>query len=403
MAASSGFLRTLKFVRYLPDYNWLPTVLTVHPRAYNQINNAMINQIPDEVRVLRSFCLDASRHLSIAGRYPSWIALPDRWNSWILSGVPAGLKTIRKGRISVIFSTFPIVTAVVIGSILKKITKLPWVVDFRDSMTEPHYPRDARTRRIWQRIERQAISNADRFLFTAPSTREMYLKRYPQLREADCIVIPNGYDEDDFKNLNYSSTGKTTNRPIRLLHLGLLYPKERDPRVFFDALSDLKKEGGISASRIQIDLRASGSEDYYEKLLQEKKINDIVNLLPSLPYPEALSEATKCDALMIFQDESCNHQIPAKAYEYLRLQKPIIALTSHLGDTAQLLKRAHGACIIDLKNHEEIVSKLPIFLSSVESRSYAIADPGFFTQFERRNLTSKLSQCLDALVNPLRA
>jgi len=400
-AGSSGVLRTLKFVRYLTDHGWHPTVLSVAPRVYDRRNSSLVSQIPDNVQVLRPFCLNTKKDLSVGRRYPGWLALPDRWISWVFSGVPAGLNAIRKRRISVLFSTYPIVTAIVIGLVLKKITKLPWVVDFRDSMTEPDYPRDKRTRRVRQWVERQAVAAADRILFTTTSTRKMYLERYTQLKEGNCIVIRNGYDEDDFSDVDFSGTKACPSRPLRLLHLGLLYPEERDPRVFFSVLSDLKKRGVISSSSVTIDLRASGSENYYTQMLKDKNIDDIVHLLPALPYHDALKDAANSDALMIFQDKSCDHQIPAKLYEYLRLRKPILALTSYSGDTAQLLKSSKGAWIMDLKNYEDIITNLPVFLASLESQSHPIASPDFVTQFERRSLTAELACCLDGLINPI--
>src|SRR5712692_2965690 len=62
---SSGLLRSLKFCRYLPETGWLPVVLTVHPRAYERVDNSQLGEIPPEVDVIRSFALDARRHLAL--------------------------------------------------------------------------------------------------------------------------------------------------------------------------------------------------------------------------------------------------------------------------------------------------------------------------------------------------
>lgn len=43
----SGILRTLKFSRYVTEYGWLPIVLTVNPRAYPQVGDDQIDEIPD--------------------------------------------------------------------------------------------------------------------------------------------------------------------------------------------------------------------------------------------------------------------------------------------------------------------------------------------------------------------
>src|SRR5271157_5779826 len=151
-AGSSGLLRSLKFCRYLPESGWLPTVLSVKPTAYERVDQNMLREIPPEVSIIRTCALDTRRHLALGNRYVSWMALPDRWASWCFSAVPSGLISIFRNRPDLIFTTFPIATAVLIGLILHRITGIPWVVDFRDSMTEDEYPRDVRTRKVYRWI-----------------------------------------------------------------------------------------------------------------------------------------------------------------------------------------------------------------------------------------------------------
>src|SRR5262249_42713536 len=113
-SGSSGLLRSLKYCRYLPETGWQPTVLSVNPIAYERTEQSLLREIPSEVSVIRAFALDTRRHLSIKGRYVKWMGLPDRWASWCLSAVPAGLFTIYRKRVEIIFTTFPIATAVLI-------------------------------------------------------------------------------------------------------------------------------------------------------------------------------------------------------------------------------------------------------------------------------------------------
>ena len=46
------------------------------------------------------------------------------------------------------------------------------------------------------------------------------------------------------------------------------------------------------------------------------------------------------DGLLVLQAANCNDQIPAKTYEYLRAQQPLLALTDPAGDTADVIRRA---------------------------------------------------------------
>ena len=397
--AGSGILRVLKFCRYLPEFGWQPVVLTANTRAYESLNNASLGDIPPNTQVSRAFALDTQRHLSIKGRYTRWMALPDRWASWLPGAILKGLTLIRKNRADVIITTYPIASAVLIGFLLHEFTGKPWVVDFRDSMTEEEYPRDPLTRRVSRWIERKAIKHASLLTFTARSTLKMYRERYPSLLPEKCQVISNGYDEEDFQSLaTREAVKREPSLPLHLLHLGVIYPSERDPRPFFRAISRLKKNGKIKAQDLQIDLRASGSEDLYARILRELELDDIVHLFPPIPYPEALADAAASEALLLFQAANCDHQIPAKVYEYVRIGKPILALTTQTGDSAALLKETGGATIIDLASEQAIVDEFPVFLDAVRSGTHPLADLSRVQRYARRNQAQALAASISSLI-----
>lgn len=394
LAGSSGLLRSLKFCRYLPEFGWLPTVLTIHPRAYERVDNSQLGEIPANVEVVRAFGVDTKRHLSLFGSYPRLLALPDRWVSWVAGAVAAGLHAIRKNRIDAILTTYPVASAVFIGYVLHRITGKPWIVDFRDSMTEDEYPVERLMRYVYRWIEQHAVRYAARVLFTAPATMRMYQERYPDLRSSKCVLLPNGYDEPDFENC--VATGRVE-RPFRLLHSGLIYPWERDPRPFFKALARLKSEGRISAETLRVELRACGAESDFEKDLAALDIGDLVHFLPPLPYRESLNDSAGADALLLLQAQCCDHQIPAKAYEYLRLQKPILALTTEAGDTGALLRSIGGATIVDIADESAIYRALPEFVRRVRNGAHPVPELDKVKAFSRREQSAVLASCLDAL------
>ena len=397
-AGSSGVLRALKFCRYLPEAGWLPIVLTAHPRAYERVDDSQLGEVPPDVPVYRAFALNTRKHLVIRQRYFRWMALPDRWVSWCLGAIPTGVFVIFKKRVDVILTTYPIATAVLVGYILHQLTGKPWVADFRDSMTEDEYPREAPVRRVYRWIERKAVRHASLLLFTAASTVRMYLKRYPELRPGQCLVVPNGYDEVDFSHLDsLKPETHQAGKRLRLLHTGLLYPEDRDPTAFFRALARLKQGGKVNQATVSIDLRAPGSQAYYAGMLRGMDIEDLVRLLPPIPYREALREGAEADGLLLFQGASCNHQIPAKAYEYLRLGKPILALTDHAGDTATLLRETGGATTVDLGDEQAIYAALPAFLSSLWRGDHPLPNPQVVQRYSRRSQAFQVAQLLSRL------
>ena len=270
-------------------------------------------------------------------------------------------------------------------------------------MLEDEYPKDPLGRRSYGWVEKQVIRYASSLVFTTESTKQMYLNRYPELSSDRCLVITNGYDEEDFKGIFFSENIKSFgDRPIRLLHSGLIYPEERDPRPFFRALARLKKENRIDSIKLKVDLRASGSESYYSEIIRDLGIDDIVHLLPSLPYREAIKDCGNADGLLLLQAASCNHLIPARVYEYLRLRKPILALTANRSETAMLLEETGGATCVDLSNEEAIFLKFSEFLSAVREGKHPLPDPHKIRNYARGNQARDLVRCLVLLNKPKR-
>jgi len=396
---SSGIQRTLKFSRYLLNYGWTAHVLTVNPKAYERISNGQINEIPKEVSVIRAFALDTSRHLAIKGRYFGWMALPDRWVSWCFGGVISGLAMVLRTKPQVIWSTYPIATAHLIGLLLNRLTGLPWIADFRDSMTEDGYPANPRQKKIYQWIEQQTVKHCTRAVFTTPGAIKMYAERYPEISEHKWALIPNGYDEENFVQAEQSQAYQTAlkhkkNGQLILLHSGILYPSERDPRHFFQALAELQKKAVIKTGELKVVLRATGHDELHAQLIQENGLQDLVFLEPGVSYEEALAEMLVVDGLLIFQAANCNHQIPAKIYEYLRAKRPIFALTDPKGDTAEVLIQAKVPYLAPLDDKDAIINELSAFLDLLKSNKAMIADEATVKAHSREARTQLLSELL---------
>lgn len=362
---SSGIQRTLKFSTYLRDYGWEPLILTVHPRAYAQVSDDQMGEIPSGMVVERAFALDTSRHLTVGGRYLGLMAQPDRWASWLLGGVWSGLKMIRQYSPAAIFSTYPVASAHLVGLALRQLSGLPWIADCRDSMTEPGYPTDPLTWKTNRWLEQAMVKNCSRAVFTTPGTLEMYAERYPDISPERWAVIENGYDEENFREAEngFVAPGPGTHERLTLIHSGILYPAERDPKPFFAALAQLRDAGVISKRNLRVILRASGNEAAYGAILKAHGLHEFVELAPPVSYKLALQEMLAADGLLLFQGGMCNHQIPAKLYEYFRAGRPIFTLADPTGNTADALRVAGALAIANISDPQDISRRLADFLS----------------------------------------
>lgn len=398
LGGSSGIQRTLRFSQYLPDHGWEPIVLGAHPRAYQQIDESQLADIPSRVRVHYAFALDTARHLAFMKRYPRLLALPDRWVSWWLGGIPTGLRLIKRYQPDVIWSTYPIATAHLIGWTLNRLTHIPWVADFRDPMVQPDYPPDPYAKRAYQWIENRTMKYCAAAVFTTPGTLHDYQGRFSAISTSQFHLIENGFDETSFAGLPLPTKPITANLgKIVLLHSGTIYPSERDPTCLFEAIANLLKQQTIHSDNLNIILRASHHENYLRSLIDRFKIGEIVTLAPAIPYKEALSEMLSVDGLLLLQAANCNNQIPAKLYEYLRARRPILALTDPNGDTARKLRDMGIDTLAPLDSSEAIQLALRNFLVLLREGRAPIATEDRILKNSRASTTGELASLLNVV------
>jgi glycosyltransferase involved in cell wall biosynthesis len=387
---SSGIQRTLKFAQYLPAHGWQPLVLSAHPRAYADAGGG---PYAGPAEVTRAFALDSARHLAFRGRYLQMLALPDRWVGWCLGAIPAGLRLVRRARCQVIWSTYPIASAHLIGLALRRLTGLPWIADLRDPMIDDAYPTDPWMRKAAAWVERQTVRHCTRAVCTTAGAVRSYRRRYPDVPPERFELIENGYDEEEFAQA--VPAPRPAGGPFVLLHSGIVYPSERDPRPLFAALGRLRRDGILDGANFRLVLRAPVHEALLAGLAREHGIADIVEIAPALPYRAALAEMLAADGLLVLQAANCNEQVPAKLYEYLRAGRPVLALTDPAGDTAALMRLAAIDTVAALDDADAIAQALPRFLALAREGRAPLAAPAFVQAQARAARTARLAALLD--------
>ncbi len=374
-------------------------MLTANATAYPRVDAGNLALIPDACRVQRSFALDVRRHLSIRGRYPGFLAQPDRWSTWWPAAVWQGLRLIRRHRIDAIWSTYPIMTAHAIAGTLSRLTGLPWIADFRDPVASSVEAGNPYSVAAQQRVEQRVLNRASRVVFTTPGAMRRYAEQFPEAAHTGRLdVIANGYDEAAFAGLP-ARADRSPQRPLRLLHSGILYRDGRNPLPFLDALANLRMSGALTEADASIVLRASGSEAMYADEIRRRGLDGMVTLAPSVTNREALVEQAEADGLLLFQGDKFDSQIPAKVYEYLRIGRPIFALVGEQGDTAGILRETGGATCVPLDDVSAIQSRLMDFVSVLREGHAPRASQDAISRYARSESAAKLARMLDRITS----
>jgi hypothetical protein len=339
---SAGVQRTLKFAEYLAKLGWQPIVLTVNEEVYRSVDTQVT--ISHDIKVYRCQSLDSAKDLSIKGKYFAWSKVPDRWWSWAITAIPLGKKLVDKYQPNVIWSTYPVSTAHFIAYRLEQYSGLPWVADYRDPLQCRYDNNVQQYSFIAKWIEKKTIKHSTKTIFTTKQAAQLYYRLYPDEQLNKFCVIENGFDERNFEGM--SDIDSSVVEKYTLLHSGAVYPNGRDPLLLFKAIGELKQQLILDKDNFELIFRGA-PRDSYHSILVRLDIVDLVFFKPNIPYKQSLSEMLSSSGLLLIQGGLFNKQIPGKAYEYIRCNKAILALTPKYGATGQLLFQLDSTEVVE--------------------------------------------------------
>jgi len=385
---AAGGVRPSKFVRYFPEFGWEPTVLTInqgeipgvpemapgihrvpewsHPlKAYEQFKlkrYARQNKADDLIlkwTVSYDVANQSLRRRGL-GELKRWLLsflwLPDREIGWLIPAIVRGLHVIRKKRIGYILTTGPPFSCHLIGLILKRLTGVRWVADFRDpwSLTQKGaIVRNHITDSIESRMIRSVMKHADHVVsVTAPMT-EFAIKEHRDLDSDKFLTLSNGFDALDF-----ASTGaaRSIAGPIVFAYFGTFY-HGRTPKPFLCALRSLVDEGAIRPEDIQVkfvgNVAIAEGQEVHE-IIRGFGMERFVKVLPVVARAEALRQSLEAHVLLVL-DERHPLQIPLKFYEAMASGAVVFNIGSK-GAVAEVLAKTGRGLAVDYMNPDEIKS-----------------------------------------------
>ena len=394
-----GVFRTLKFTKYLHEFGYQPRVLTVKNSMYREKDLTLCSEIPPEAKVFRTFSFEhrilrAPRLLNINLK---WLYLPDENIGWLPCGILTGEKIVKKEKIDVIYATSPIWTSLLIGFFLKKKTKKPFVVDFRDPWTgNPFvkYPTKFH-KRFERKMEEAVLSQADYITVATDSIKNSLIKRYP-FTKSKIETVTNGFDSEDFKDLKiHKKTGTFTITYVGSIY-GLLTAKP-----FLTALKELVEEKKEVRENIEVVFVGNyGKETPF--LVKKFGLEGNVRFVKYVPHKKGLEFMVNSQALLLLitiEGSKGEGILTGKLFEYLASRKPIIAVAPKNGLAANIIKSANAGTIIPPKDVQGIKLAILDFYKKwknerLDSTTGSLEN---IMQYDRRVLTQRLAQIFEKI------
>jgi glycosyltransferase involved in cell wall biosynthesis len=405
-ASSSGVLRTLKYTRFLPDQGWRVSVIAPERWAYDICDPALEAQIPAGVKVLRTRFLNTKRHLSFRGVYPALLALPDVWIGWLPWAVRGARQLIRDDPIDLVYSTSPHATAHLIARRIARMADVPWVTDFRDPWIEeppePGTPNGLIYRTIDRLLERDVVRRSAAVVASTAHLRDLLRDRYPGQPPQKFNVIANGFDETDFTSLPHRGGSRSSR--LRIVHAGSINAGFRDPRPVFASLGRLIARGALAADQCEIRFigpGAYGESEEVRSAIAAAGLGSSVTLMPRVPYDEALRELASADLLLLLQaSEDTIGLVPSKLYEYLRAERPVLALVRP-GAVSEVLASTGGGWAVDPRETSRLDTIVGDAIAAWHDDRLRDerATLDVLRRFERRSLASELARLFDSVAD----
>jgi len=355
----SGVQRTLKFAKYLPQFGWKPTVLTVTPTGYYAHDASLLEEAEKAgISIERTGSLDLNRLFAHKGtvmmpheKMRAFLSvmsqiffIPDNKIGWKKRAIRKAEELLKEKEYSAIFATAPPYTDFLIGRYLREKYHIPLVIDYRDSWYDnpSHFYLTPLHSLAHKRLERKVLKSSDRVIVINRRIKELLLKRYEFLRYNEIEIIPQGFDPADFTPLLRTAIPKS--KKMRIMYSGI-FDGNRTPKYFLEALAKVFQEHPTLRGSIEAWFMCAFREEN-KRYIQQLDLQDHVTILGYCAHNECISHLLASDVLwmMVGAAKGSDMISTGKLYEYLGAGKPILGCVPE-GVARQTILEAGGIAV----------------------------------------------------------
>ncbi len=383
-SGGSGVQRWMYFAKYLKAFEIDPIVITVDEKnaSYRHLDNSFNEKVSD-VEVHKTNTREPLKLYSrlISGNAKSAIPIgfsgeskpsvfqkisrairgnlfiPDSRVGWVNFAYKKAKEIISKEDISIIITTGPPHSTHLVGLKLKKDFNITWLADFRDPWTDLYYNKFLHRTKYAitkdTKLEQKVLSTANLILTVGPSMRQ-YLIQKGNIDPNKVHFIYNGYDESDFKNIDYTLDPEY----FTISHIGVITPSQPITALLV-ALKHFFNINHPVSKHLRFRLIGNVSDEIMNEI--KTTIPDLaVEYIGYVQKDVATKYMLSSDLLFnsLAEMENSELLISGKLMEYIASNKPIICLGNPNGDAANLLREFEYSEVFDRKSPERIADYL---------------------------------------------
>ncbi|HET8838739.1 MAG TPA: glycosyl transferase family 1 [Flavobacteriaceae bacterium] len=414
-AGGPGVQRWLKFVKYLPEFGIEPIVYVPENPTYPIIDESLLEEVSKNTKIIsqpifepyglakyfsRKKVKTMSSGLISEGKKQSFIEksllfirgnffIPDARKFWVKPSVKFLSKFISSENIDTIITTGPPHSLHLIGLELKKKKneKLRWIADFRDPWTTIGYQEKLLLTKSsdekHRKLETDVLQSADLIVTTSFSTR----KEFQEKTKKPVETITNGFDDLELKN------EIPLDEKFTFSHIGSLL-SGRNPENLWKAFSELLQENSAFKKAFKLRLIGKVSSDVLHSL-NDFGLEKYLDLFGYVSHEKAMEFQQKSQVLLLLEIDSQITQgiIPGKLFEYMRSNRPILAIGPKNWDAAKIISETSTGKFFGYDEKEKIKHQIQNYFLEFLKGSLR-TNPQGIEVYSRRELTKKLSEII---------
>jgi glycosyltransferase involved in cell wall biosynthesis len=315
------------------------------------------------------------------------VMVPDQEILWLPFALKSAKKIFWEHKIDAVLSTHPKATSHLVAYFLSKNYNIPMIADFRDPWTQGKIEsaRPFPFRNFDLLLEKTVIKHSAKVISVTEEINNDFIRRYPYIENGKFNVVTNGYDRGDF---NPVQPHKYKNYTI--VYTGRDYDGQGNLEYFLKVLNEIRRK-----CQIDIYFHYIGS-DYERVASYTTSFKDrFVKTTPFLPHGKAIAYMKGANALYVNQPEERLPALTTKIFEYICVQRPIIAITKNGGEMDRVIKKSKAGFTYELGeeyNLEEFLKSE--YANYCKGKSSRLQNEKLIGEYDRKQLASKIASII---------
>ncbi len=416
-----GSIRTSKTVKYLPEFGWEPVVITVRDAPTNLADGSLEEGLNEDLIISRSYSIEPTRALQALrkikpgkktgqsenvlysySRLPfqtintiKELMIPDEKIGWFPFALYSAIRAARETSASMIFSTAPPFSTHLIAYALKSATKLPWVCEFRDPMSDYVFSQQPTRARKWadRRLEESIVKRADAVTCAMGGLVDIFRHRYQDIEENRFHTITGGYDPDDFADT------VPLEKYFTMTWSGTMF-SDLFPRTLLKVLRDMLDEGSISIKDCVFRIVGTMDMEAY-KAISALELEGLLELTGFEDHRESIRLARSSHLLLMQLGGVKRSELiyPGKMFEYLASRRPVLTL-AYEGSAARLIRDLGAGTVVEPDDAQGIRDAILFYYDQYKHGCVAeVGNRERTGTFDKRVQTERLARVFDSLAN----